>query len=266
MRKTIGNKHTERLMRLSVLGGAMMSIVPYGLHAAEIDLNDDWQMSVDTILSYGSAWRVESADEDNLLDPNADDGNRNFSTGLISNRASFLTDIEVSDGDKGVFLRVNGFYDGRYHNDTDHDQPGTYNSDPLYGGSADDSTSFTDDTVDQHGQDVRLLDLFFYTGFSLGERQGSLRVGRQVVSWGESLFIQNSINSANPADASKANVPGIEVKEILLPVNMLYGQLDLTDQLSMEAYYQFEWARTEIDAAGSYFSFSDCWMKVVKHC
>lgn len=251
-----GQRALAYRMRKTALG-TCLCLLPLALHGAQFELGEDWEMVVDTTLSYGAAWRVEDRASDNLRDPNADDGNRNFDKGLISNRLSILSDIEITDGSNGVFLRVNGFYDDVYHRSTDHDSPGTYNSDPMYGGSAPSSKDFADGTVDQHGDDLRLLDAFFYTGFLVGDQYASLRIGRQVVSWGESLFIQNSINSANPVDASKANVPGIEIKEILLPVNMVFGQVGLSDRLSMSGYYQFEWEKTEIDAAGSYFSYND---------
>ncbi len=257
MENLLPSKRNRRFNVLSPIGGACLCVLSMGAQAKQLELNEAWQMEIDTIVSYGAAWRVESADPDNLLDPNADDGNRNFDKGLISNRASFLTDIDISDGDKGLFMRVNGFYDDEYHSSTDHDSPATYNSGPMYGGTAGSNRAFAKDTTGQHGDDLRLLDMFFYSNFAIGDHDANLRIGRQVVSWGESLFIQNSINSANPADASKANVPGIEIKEILLPVSMIYGQVDLNDRWNVEAYYQFEWEKTEIDAAGSYFSSND---------
>ena len=43
-----------------------------------------------------------------------------------------------------------------------------------------------------------------------------LRIGRQVLSLGESTFIPNGINVVNSADLSKLRVPGSELKEALL--------------------------------------------------
>ena len=51
----------------------------------------------------------------------------------------------------------------------------------------------------------------------------TLRIGRQVLSWGESTFIPNGINSINPIDVAKLRTPGSELKEALLPVNMVVG-------------------------------------------
>jgi hypothetical protein len=78
-----------------------------------------------------------------------------------------------------------------------------------------------------------------------------------VVSWGESTFIGNSINSINPVDVAAFRRPGAEVKEGLIPVNMLYISQSLTDSVSMEAFYQLEWDQTVVDNCGTFFSNGD---------
>ena len=50
-----------------------------------------------------------------------------------------------------------------------------------------------------------------------------MRAGKQVVNWGESTFIGGGINSINPIDVSAFRRPGAEIKEGLIPVNMLFG-------------------------------------------
>ncbi|MCY1270186.1 hypothetical protein D9M70_187060 [compost metagenome] len=84
-----------------------------------------------------------------------------------------------------------------------------------------------------------------------------MRLGKQVVSWGESTFIGNSINSINPIDVSAFRRPGSEIKEGLIPVNMFYVSQSLTDNLSAEAFYQLEWDQTVIDNCGTFFSQPD---------
>ena len=86
---------------------------------------------------------------------------------------------------------------------------------------------------------------------------GSVRLGKQVVSWGESTFIQNGINSINPIDVAAFRRPGAEIKEGLIPVNMIYLSQSLTDNLGMEAFYQLEWDQTVIDNCGTFFSITD---------
>ncbi|MCY1515534.1 hypothetical protein D9M68_501220 [compost metagenome] len=84
-----------------------------------------------------------------------------------------------------------------------------------------------------------------------------MRLGKQVVSWGESTFIGNSINSINPIDVAAFRRPGAEIKEGLIPVNMFYVSQSITDQLSAEAFYQLEWDQTIIDNCGTFFASND---------
>ncbi len=61
----------------------------------------------------------------------------------------------------------------------------------------------------------------------------------------------------SPADATKTSVPGVEVKDILLPVGQIFAQYDVNDSLSVAAYSQWEWAKNEVSESGSYFAASD---------
>ena len=78
------------------------------------------------------------------------------------------------------------------------------------------------------GKDIRLLDLYVWGENEVGDRFLNWRLGRQVVSWGESTFIQGGINVINPVDVSRLRVAGAELKEAFEGVNMLWGSIDLT--------------------------------------
>jgi len=103
----------------------------------------------------------------------------------------------------------------------------------------------------------QILDAFIYHNYYINEINGSVRVGKQVVSWGESVFIQNSINTVNPYDIAAFRRPGAEIKEGLIPVNMVYVSQSLGEQLSVEAFYQLQWDKTIVDNCGTFFSTSD---------
>ena len=53
--------------------------------------------------------------------------------------------------------------------------------------------------------------------FQVGEQQARVRVGNQVVSWGESLFLPGGINSTNAMDIMRLSQPGTQLKEVFLP-------------------------------------------------
>ncbi|MDH4584848.1 DUF1302 domain-containing protein [Pseudomonas sp. BN415] len=232
-------------------------------HALAFQPNDDLKISWDTTLTYALAWRTESRDHalsngsPNPAIANIDDGNNAFDKGsLITNRASFLTEANFNwRQDFGLFMRASGFYDDVYNRSNDN---GTGTSNCFAGGGCSKANHFPQDTIDQHGKDIRLLDSYVYGAWDMGGHDLNLRVGDQVVSWGESLFIANGISSAmSPADGTKVNTPGVEVKEIFLPVGQVFGQVSVTDNLGLQAYYQYEWEKTEIDGVGSFFSVTD---------
>jgi hypothetical protein len=79
-----------------------------------------------------------------------------------------------------------------------------------------------------------------------------VRLGNQVINWGESIFIQG-VNQINPIDVPAARRAGAELKEILLPVWAAYANWGF-NWGSVEAFYQFEWSNTSVDACGTYFS------------
>src|SRR5690606_6312295 len=92
--------------------------------------------------------------------------------------------------------------------------------------------------------------------WSIGMANLDLRLGRQVVNWGESLFVQG-VNQVNPADLTAMHRPGADIKEALVPVNMLYANLAFNNGFSIESFYQLEWRRTQTDPCGTFFSASD---------
>ena len=90
-----------------------------------------------------------------------------------------------------------------------------------------------------------------------GDRQFNVRLGSQVINWGEATFTAGINGLQNRADLIARNTPGVEVKEILLPTGALYGQVDVMSDVTFEAYYQYEWKKTELNGVGSYFSDRD---------
>jgi hypothetical protein len=201
--------------------------------------------SWDTTLTYGQAWRIESrdcrliaiADGGCGRSPNIDDGNLNYDTDMFSRALKVLTELSLNYRGVGAFVRASGLYD---------DAAGKTQRTPLSEKSEDLVESYT-----------RLLDAFVYAKFDLGSMASELRLGRQVVSWGESTFIQNGINTINHFDVSALRVPGSELEEAFLPQEMVNFSIQFNDNLSAQAIYITDWNATVPEPAGSYFSNND---------
>lgn len=67
----------------------------------------------------------------------------------------------------------------------------------------------------------RLLDLWISKTFDIGDQQARVRVGNQVISWGESIFEVGGINATNGIDVNRASQPGAQIKEFVLPAPIL---------------------------------------------
>lgn len=105
--------------------------------------------------------------------------------------------------------------------------------------------------------DVRILDAYVYGSFDVAGLPTTIRFGNQVLNWGESMFIQGGINSFQAADVTALRSPGSELREGYTPMPMIMVQTSLTPDLSLEAFWQFSYAITRLDPAGSFFSTDD---------
>jgi hypothetical protein len=203
--------------------------------------------SFDTTISVGGLYRLESPDPalyglangGQQRSVNADDGNLNYRQGMASFLVKANHDLLLKYQQGGVFVR--GFYFNDFVN-----SEGQRAHIPL-----------SDEAMNVVGTGAELLDAYAYVNANLGKMPATFRVGRQVLSWGESTFIPNGVNSINPIDVAKLRTPGSELKEALRPLMMASGSLSISEELSVEAFYLFDWERTRIDPPGTYFSTND---------
>ena len=233
---------------LPLLGGAEVEAVEFSF------ADDEIKGSFDTTLSYGQLWRVQGQDKTND-DVNINDGNRNFDTGLVSEVYKVTSDLEVSYKNYGAFVRGSAFYDARIM-DKRTDYSGSNNpSQPSQ--NFPDNDSFTYDTRHSAGRDAQILDAYVYGNWEVGDLPLTARLGRQVFNWGEGLFYRGGVNTTNPINAAQFRLPGSELKEVLVPIEALNFNVGLSDNLSMETFYQFNWKETQVDPVGTYFSETD---------
>jgi len=235
--------------------GVLPLLVAAQAHAVEFSFADnEITGSLDTTISYGQLWRVQGQDKTND-DINTNDGNRNFDTGLVSEVFKITSDLEASYRNYGVFIRGTAFYDTQIMDKRNDYYDANSPAQPSQSFPRD--NSFTRETRHKAGRDAQILDAYVYGNWDVGNMPVSGRLGKQVFNWGEGLFYRGGVNTTNPVDAAKFRLPGSEVKEVLVPVEALSFNVGLTDNLSMEAFYQWNWKETAIDPVGTYFSETD---------
>jgi hypothetical protein len=219
-------------------------------NALQFSWDNDVKMSLDTTISYGASFRAEGRDSSLIgianngvngaggtsRSVNEDDGDLNFDKGkAFANIIKATSDLEIKWRNFGFFGRGTAYYDFDLHNS---DKLGPVGRERL-------------------GKDAVGLNGFIYGTFDIGGHKLRARAGRQVISWGESTFIPNGINSINPVDLAKLRVPGSELKEAFVPTAGVWGSFQFGEALSMEGFYLTNWDKIRIDPRGSYFSNND---------
>jgi hypothetical protein len=118
-------------------------------------------------------------------------------------------------------------------------------------------TDLSDSAKNQVARDVRLLDLWVSKDMNISGQRARIRVGNQVINWGESIFAIGGINATNTLDFQKIQVPGTQLKEAVLPAPIVSVASGLGHGLNAEAYYQFYWYENRLPPVGTYFSVAD---------
>lgn len=270
--------------RILVLSSAALCVPA---HATSFDLPFDVEGSYKFTLSYSAAMRMQSQHPlltDGQLDPleaqgpgngqlvgfdrtglpntsNFDDGNRNFEQyDLINNRISALAEFVFERDNLAFVLSGTAFYDNVYMRSNANKNAEFLNRFGPDGEAGDEGNTdeFSDAMVSDNGRMAELLEAYAIADFPIGESSFiNIRIGQQLVTWGEALFFGGMAREQGPADANKAFVPGAEIKDILLPKPQISMLLGVGYDLTFKGYYQFEFQENRIFPVGSYFSPSD---------
>ncbi|KHL76300.1 hypothetical protein PpSQ1_00690 [Pseudomonas putida] len=255
-RELVAPRRKVTVTRLT-LAAAVVACTNQAL-AFQIDTgNPDFSLRWDNTVKYSAAWRVRDQSSKLTEGPvarNQDDGDRAFGKGLISNRLDILSELDIGYRNFGSRVSAAAWYDTEYQRDNDNNDPSRANARSVA------YDQFTDDTRDLHGGDGEILDAFVYWNGELADRALSVRLGRHGLIWGESLFFGGNgiAGGMAPVDVVKAvSVPNTQFKEITRPVSQISTTYQLTDDVSLGAFYQFQWEETRLAGAGSYFSAGD---------
>jgi len=233
---------TARLCRLpwrGCIGLCCLLLAPSPLLAADLGNLDGFDIRLDTTLRLSLGLRVDSRDASLLQNANSNEGDRNFAPGPMSERADITSVMDATRGALGFEISADGWYDAIYQQKADR---------------------FPPETRHLMGDKVELGTAYMHDRFSIAGIPVTLRLGRQTLLWGETLFFpQDGIAAGQaPVDGIKAlSQPLVEANEVFLPVNQAYLRVDLSHGVSLEAYEQLEWRRDRTPGVGSYFSTSD---------
>lgn len=245
-----------RLKRHMLIGSVALAASLFGAMSAQsatINLGEA-QIQIDTTVSAGASVRASSrtcehvalanggcrGDGGKTTSLNSDNGNLNFGPGdLAQATVKVVSDVQGTWQNYGFFVRPTAFYDFVYaRNNMDY-------------------KDLNKTARDELAHDVSILDAFVYGSWDVAGHNTTLRFGKQVLNWGESLYIPGGINQFQAVDVNKLRTPGSELKEALTPMPMVYASTAVSESVTLEAFWQFAYEQTQLDPAGSYWSTDD---------
>lgn len=233
--------------------------------ASAVEYNfGEMTLSIDSIASAGATIRASNQEcmyvavlnggcadgKGQSANINTDDGNINFEQwDIVSAPVKIVSDFEFRWQNWGAFTRFRAYYDYAIYE---------------YAGQRDTRFGRRPLTDELRGDDARMsarrfdvLDAFVFTNFEIGNSPTTVRAGKQVINWGESLAIPGGINQFITLDVSALRTPGAELREALLPEESVYVNTVLPGDINFEAFYAFNWRQTKLDPVGTFFSSND---------
>lgn len=245
---------TTTMFRRSAISLAVLGATASSAHAYDFTLGADDAIngSLVTNVTAGAGVRTKSPSCALTGDPNAngcgaaantdqwgasDNGDLNYKKGKpFSTYLSATSELLLKMPSEGLkfMVRGTGMYDFMAKNT--------------------ERTPLSSDARAQVVYDAHVLDLWGQKDFTIADRNAHVRVGNQVINWGESIFAQSGINATNSLDIQKLLIPGSQLKQALLPAPMVSFASDLSHGVSTEAYYQFIWNGNRYPPVGTFWS------------
>lgn len=234
-------------------------------YAFSIDTgNSDIEMRWDNTVRYNAGWRMENPNSHFANIASNDETEGRFEKGdLVTNRLDLFSEFDFVY-QRNYGFRVSGaLWSEHAYNDKSETNPALT---AAYGPLAPMSNSGASRRYSSYAKSYvtkgsfEFLDAFVFGNFNVGNTSLKLKLGQHNVYWGEALYtIADGVSAGQgPLDTIKAATsPGVEAKELFMPINQLSAQWQLSDVVSMIAQYQLDWKPYRLVPGSTYFGPSD---------
>lgn len=240
------------------------------VQAFEIDTgNEDLVVRWDNTVRYTYGKRTDSQMPGILRAANNNDGDYNFNKwATVTNRLDILSEFDVVyKGRHGARVSAAGWYDYAYE-DIDGNRknpfPNSFAAGSGNPGTANPPTFQYSPYINRYynGPSGEWLDAFLFTGFDIGDVAVNMKLGQHTVIWGEPLAVGGAIHgvsySQSRLDLGKAQTnPGIEAKELFMPLGNFSASVQATNELVLAGQYFYDWQPTRVPEAGTYLGAND---------
>lgn len=225
--------------------------------AIEIDVgNPDMVVRWDNTVRGNLGMRTAKPDARILANPNYDESDGKFERGdFVTQRLDLLSEFDLNyKKTAGLRATAAAWYDHAYQDTSVRTRVPGY------------ASSYRDDRYNSaverytRGPSGEFLDAFAWVNFRIADKPANLKLGRHTNYWGEAYVLgSHAISySQSPVDGVKAvNSPGIELKEVFLPLGQAYVKFQPTPDLALAAQYFYEWKPSRLPNGGTFFAPGD---------
>jgi Protein of unknown function (DUF1302) len=263
-------------MKKKALALSVLAAISSQAGAFQFETGDDWQIRWDNSFKANAMLRTEKQNKDvygkfntftqTLTSGLADDSDLSVDRGdFVSTRVDVLSEMDVIwRDDFGFRISGSAWYDYMYEDSSNRTgnatlQNGYTPADATWGALSVNPNDYTDAAQDLHYAGGELLDAFVFANWDIGDMALGFRAGRHTLYWGQTLLTAGAISGIAGAmaaiDLAKGySVPGSEIKELFLPNTKVSGILQLTDNLTLNAFYAFEHVVHRYPEEGTYFN------------
>jgi hypothetical protein len=251
-------------MKKKLLALSVLAAVSSQSNAFQVMSNDDWDIRWDNTFKGGMTFRTSKIDKDVVTDRRgagwalADDSDFSkdrSNLGIASARIDVLSEMDIIwRDDFGFRISGSAWYDAAYES---NDHPS--NRQLSWASTSVDVGEYSDEAEDMHYLGGEILDAFVFANFDIGDMAIGARAGRHTIYWGNGLLTFGAIHGFGgamaPIDFNKAlSVPGSEAKELFMPTAKISTVLQLTDNLTVNAYYNMEHQAWRLPETGTFWS------------
>ncbi len=226
MKKSMRSQRCLAITAAGILAGGMSVAHGFDFNIGELNA------SFDSDIGWALSQRTQKPDSNNL----GPYGNRHLFQDrwdIFSNVIKGSHTFEVKGDSYGGLLRGNWFYDFEMANQNLPDA--------------------AENRAKQHGD---ITDAYVYKRF-FDDQSLSVRLGKQVISWGENTFIGGAINDINTVDISKLRTPGAELKDAFTGTPAIDISYNFLENYTVEAFALFAYDEIKVDPMGSFFTTLD---------
>jgi len=256
----------QKLFVSSVLGvcGAAFGFTgpahAFKVYDGEDSGSNNLEINLTTTLSYTGIFRTNNPSKvlTSESNDNGSEGDLDHAHGMVSDEFEILPVLDIRDGEYGAHFSGEGYVNTVYLGTNQFSQTPTIN--PISIAKINDYTSATRNV---EGLNARVLDAFVYGGTNFGADGAQslrLKVGRQTLLWGQSLYLANNGIAAGmaPFDViTSDNNPNAQTQQKIEPTGQVVVTYQPDQTFTLQAYYQFEWQPDYLEAVGGYFNSSD---------